>query len=349
MKADWQQRHQTVVDSGGLHIIGTERHESRRIDNQLRGRSGRQGDPGSSRFYLSLEDNLMRIFASERVSGLMQKLGMKEGEAIEHPWVNKAIENAQRKVEGRNFDIRKQLLEYDDVANDQRKVVYQQRNELMDVDDIADTIASMREEVINGIIDLYIPQGSIEEQWDVPGLEEALAGEFDMQLPIAQWLEEDDSLHEETLREKILDTLVANYEAKEKKVGSEQMRQFEKAIMLETLDNHWKEHLAAIALLTMTMAVDAIAADVIRSRGCTPSFLGYHGFPAHIRTSPNSVIVHGIPGDYVLEEGDIQTLTPLTDDGHPALVNSLGEGWRVTGEQLAREIAKALPATADAS
>jgi preprotein translocase subunit SecA len=246
VRQGWEEVHSKVLEAGGLHVIGTERHESRRIDNQLRGRSGRQGDPGSSRFYLSLEDDLMRIFASDRVSGLMQKLGMQEGEAIEHPWVNKAIENAQRKVEGRNFDIRKQLLEYDDVANDQRKVVYQQRNELMDVDDISATIAGMREEVVNGVIDLYIPPGSIEEQWDVPGLEEALQGEFDLQLPIAQWLEEDESLHEETLREKILERMVADYEAKEQKVGSEQMRQFEKGIMLEVLDNHWKEHLAAM-------------------------------------------------------------------------------------------------------
>jgi preprotein translocase subunit SecA len=245
----WSKTHQQVLEAGGLHVIGTERHESRRIDNQLRGRSGRQGDPGSSRFYLSLEDDLMRIFASDRVSGLMQKLGMQEGEAIEHPWVNKAIENAQRKVEGRNFDIRKQLLEYDDVANDQRKVIYQQRSELMEVDDVSDTIASMREEVINELIDQYIPQGSIEEQWDVPGLEEALQGDFDLEFPIARWLEEDESLHEETLREKILDEMVADYEAKTKLVGSEQMRQFEKGIMLESLDNHWKEHLAAMDYL----------------------------------------------------------------------------------------------------
>jgi preprotein translocase subunit SecA len=246
LKQEWEQTHEKVLQAGGLHVIGTERHESRRIDNQLRGRSGRQGDPGSSRFYLSLEDNLMRIFASDRVGSLMQKLGMQEGEAIEHPWVNKAIENAQRKVEGRNFDIRKQLLEYDDVANDQRKVIYQQRSELMEVEDVSETIANMREEAVNGMIDLYIPPGSIEEQWDVPGLEEALAGEFDMQLPISQWLEEDESLHEETLREKILGQFIEDYKAKEAMVGSEQMRQFEKGIMLESLDNHWKEHLAAM-------------------------------------------------------------------------------------------------------
>lgn len=246
---EWEKRHAAVLEAGGLHVIGTERHESRRVDNQLRGRSGRQGDAGSSRFYLSLQDNLMRIFASDRVSGLMQKLGMEEGEAIEHPWVNKAIENAQRKVEGRNFDIRKQLLEYDDVANDQRKVVYAQRDDLMDMDDVLDTINAMREEVLNDTIDLYIPPQSLEEQWDVAGLEEALRGEFNLEVPVQKWLDEDHDLHEETLRGRILDALVSVYEQKVELAGSEQMRNFEKGIMLETLDNHWKEHLAAMDYL----------------------------------------------------------------------------------------------------
>ena len=249
LRQDWEKRHHQVLEAGGLRVIGTERHESRRIDNQLRGRSGRQGDPGSSRFYLSLEDNLMRIFASERVGALMQKLGMKEGEAIEHPWVNKAIENAQRKVEGRNFDIRKQLLEYDDVANDQRKVVYEQRNELMDSDDISETIANLRHDVLMETIDRYIPPQSIEEQWDVSGLEEALKEQFALELPIQQWLDEDDSLHEETLRRKILEELEKRYAEKEALIGSEQMRYLEKAVMLQTLDQHWKEHLAAMDYL----------------------------------------------------------------------------------------------------
>jgi preprotein translocase subunit SecA len=178
-------RHEQVISAGGLHIIGTERHESRRIDNQLRGRSGRQGDPGSSRFYLSLEDNLMRIFASDRVSALMQKLGMQEGEAIEHPWVTKAIENAQRKVEAHNFDIRKHLLEFDDVANDQRKVVYEQRNELLDADDVSENIRAIREDVIGSVLlRSFIPPGSLDEQWDIAGLTEALEREFGLQLPI---------------------------------------------------------------------------------------------------------------------------------------------------------------------
>ncbi len=240
----WQEHHAQVVAAGGLHIIGTERHESRRIDNQLRGRSGRQGDPGSTRFYLSLEDNLMRIFASERVSGLMQKLGMEEGEAIEHPWVTRAIENAQRKVEGHNFDIRKQLLEFDDVANDQRKVIYEQRNELMEADDISEMVQSIRQSVINSTVEQYIPPASIDEQWDIPGLQETLASEFGLQLDIAGWLEADSTLHEETLRERILEEAEAAYKEKEALVTPEVMRHFEKAAMLQILDSQWKEHLA---------------------------------------------------------------------------------------------------------
>lgn len=249
VRADWMNRHDAVLAAGGLHIIGTERHESRRIDNQLRGRSGRQGDPGSTRFYLSLEDNLMRIFASERMAGLMQKLGMEEGEAIEHPWVSRAIENAQRKVEGHNFDIRKQLLEFDDVANDQRKVVYEQRNELMAADDVSETITSMRSTVINDTISIYIPPNSIDEQWDVSGLEQALKDDYALELGINSWLENDDSLHEESLRERIVEEAEAAYKVKEETVGEELMRHFEKAIMLQTLDTQWKEHLAQMDYL----------------------------------------------------------------------------------------------------
>ena len=249
IKEQWQERHDQVIAAGGLHIIGTERHESRRIDNQLRGRSGRQGDPGSSRFYLSLEDSLMRIFASDRVSGLMQKLGMEEGEAIEHPWVTKAIENAQRKVEAHNFDIRKNLLEFDDVANDQRKVIYSQRNELLETDDISDTIVSMRYDVVNRTISNFIPPESLEEQWDVSGLEAALEKDFGLKLSIQGWLQEDGSLHEEPLRERILHELEKEYAAKEALVGSTWMRHFEKSIVLQVLDSHWKEHLAAMDYL----------------------------------------------------------------------------------------------------
>ena len=249
IKAAWQVQHDAVKAAGGLHIIGTERHESRRIDNQLRGRSGRQGDPGSSRFYLSMDDSLMRIFASDRVTGMMKKLGMEEGEAIEHPWVNKAIENAQRKVEGRNFDIRKQLLEFDDVANDQRKVVYELRDELMDADNILDMVEYNRAEVVNAVVSQYIPEQSLEEMWDIAGLETRLKADFDVELPIQQWLDSEDKLYEEALRERILDSIVEVYQRKESIVGTEVLRNFEKAVMLQTLDTLWKEHLAAMDYL----------------------------------------------------------------------------------------------------
>ncbi|MFO6297688.1 preprotein translocase subunit SecA [Rahnella selenatireducens] len=249
IKAAWQIRHDAVLASGGLHIIGTERHESRRIDNQLRGRAGRQGDAGSSRFYLSMEDALMRIFASDRVSGMMRKLGMKPGEAIEHPWVTKAIANAQRKVESRNFDIRKQLLEYDDVASDQRRAIYSQRNELLDVSDVSETIASIREDVFKATIDSYIPPQSLEEMWDVQGLQDRLKQDFELEMPIAEWLDKEPELHEETLRERIMEIAKESYARKEEVVGAEMMRNFEKGVMLQTLDSLWKEHLAAMDYL----------------------------------------------------------------------------------------------------
>ncbi|MGV6850662.1 MAG: preprotein translocase subunit SecA [bacterium] len=244
IKLAWKERHQQVLDSGGLHIIGTERHESRRIDNQLRGRSGRQGDPGSSRFYLSLEDNLMRIFASEKVSSLMQKLGMEENEAIEHPWVTKAIENAQRKVESHNFDIRKNLLEFDDVANDQRRVIYAKRKEIMDTEDISESVELIRDEVFGQLFDSFIPPETIDEQWDVSGLETALEGEFGIQLPLAQWLEDDDALDASGLKERYYDGIDSFYAEKEKHTGAEIMRRFEKEVMLYVLDGQWKEHLS---------------------------------------------------------------------------------------------------------
>ena len=243
IKAEWQKRHDHVIEAGGLHIIGTERHESRRIDNQLRGRAGRQGDPGYSRFYLSLEDNLMRIFASDKVGALMRRLGMGEGEAIEHKMVTNSIEKAQRKVEGRNFDIRKQLLEYDDVANDQRQIVYQRRNELMEIDDISNVIETMREGVVQEHISLYIPPQSLEEQWDVAGLEQSLEGEFGVKLPVQQWLDDDNTLYEESLRARILEEIVKSYNDKCALVG-ENMRVFEKQITLQILDTLWKEHLS---------------------------------------------------------------------------------------------------------
>jgi preprotein translocase subunit SecA len=244
--ADWQVRHAAVLDAGGLHIIGTERHESRRIDNQLRGRAGRQGDPGSSRFFLSLEDNLMRIFASDRTRRLMQALGMKDGEAIEHKMVSNAIEKAQRKVEGRNFDQRKQLLEYDNVASDQRRVIYQQRNELLEAKSIEGTIASIRADVVNETINGFIPPQSMVEQWDVEGLEKALKTDYANDIPVSEWLELDKSLYEETLRERIAETISKAYEDKGIQVGEDTMREFEKRIMLQILDHQWKDHLATM-------------------------------------------------------------------------------------------------------
>ena len=246
LRAEWQPIHDQVVKSGGLHIIGTERHESRRVDNQLRGRAGRQGDPGSSRFYLSLEDPLLRIFASDRVAAIMNRFKLPEGEAIEHSWVTRAIENAQRKVEARNFDMRKQILEYDDVANEQRKVVYQQRNELLESVDISETIDAMREGVMHNIISEYIAPQSMEEQWDIPGLEKALAAEFQLTLPLSQWLEQNKQLDETGLRDRIVQAAQQQYHAKVEQVEAEMMHGYERIIMLQSVDSHWREHLAAL-------------------------------------------------------------------------------------------------------
>ena len=258
LTADWQARHDAVIEAGGLHILGTERHESRRIDNQLRGRSGRQGDPGVSRFYLSLEDNLMRIFASDRVKSFMQALGMERGEAIEHRMVTNAIEKAQRKVEGRNFDIRKQLLEYDDVANDQRQIIYRQRDELLSDDEIGETITAIREDVVNDAVDGFIPPMSVEEQWDIPGLEKQLEAEFGLNLPVAQWLDEDNTLHEETLRQRIVGAVQSAYDEKAEGIGPG-MRQLEKQIMLQVLDTLWKEHLQVMDQLRQGIHLRAYA------------------------------------------------------------------------------------------
>ncbi len=259
VKAQWKIDHERVLELGGLKIVATERHESRRIDNQLRGRSGRQGDAGATRFYLSMEDSLMRIFASERISNMMRKLGMEHGEAIEHPWVTRSIENAQRKVEGRNFDMRKQLLEYDDVANDQRGVIYEQRNELLDEPDVGEVVNAIRSDVIMGIIEQHIPPQSLIEMWNVTGLEEQLKGEFNTDLPVAKWLDEDKKLHEESLREKIITEFEQAYKDKEAIVGADVLRQFEKAVMLQSLDSHWKEHLAAMDHLRQGIGLRAHA------------------------------------------------------------------------------------------
>jgi preprotein translocase subunit SecA len=251
VRSAWLERHNQVLASGGLHVIGSERHESRRIDNQLRGRSGRQGDPGSTRFYLSLQDDLMRIFASERVAGLMQKLGMGNGEAIEHPWVTRSIENAQRKVEARNFDVRKEILAYDDVANDQRKVIYAQRNELMAADEISEIITAIRADVVNNVITQYIPAKTMVEQWDIKGLEEHLQHEFTVDVPVQKMLDDDHSLTEETLRHRIIELLEQNHHEKEQHIdgGKPVLQHFEKSVMMQVLDNSWKEHLLAMDYL----------------------------------------------------------------------------------------------------
>jgi preprotein translocase subunit SecA len=259
VKSEWQQRHDAVLKAGGLHIIGTERHESRRVDNQLRGRSGRQGDPGSSRFFLSLEDNLMRIFASDKVKSVMKRLGMEKGQAIEAKIVSKSIENAQRKVEGHNFDIRKNLLEYDDVANDQRKVIYEQRSELLEAEDVSETIEALVEDVAFTIMEKYVPPGSLDEQWDIKGLTTALKEELDLDLDIQDWLDKDDDLYDETLGERIHEELTKSLKTKEDIISSESMRRLERDVMLHVLDSQWKEHLAAIDYLRQSVALRGYA------------------------------------------------------------------------------------------
>ena len=247
VRREWNERHEAVIKAGGLHIVGTERHESRRIDNQLRGRSGRQGDPGSSRFYLSLEDNLMRIFGDpNRTKALLSRVGMKEGEVIESRMLSRQIEKAQRKVEAHNFDARKNLLEYDDVANDQRKVIYQQRTELMAAEDVADAVRGIREEVVNNLIGNFLPLGTLPEQWDIAGLTAALERDFTVHLDIKGWLDADSALDEQGLRKRIVEAIDAAYEQKVAQLGAPAMRYFEKAIMLQQLDLHWREHLAAM-------------------------------------------------------------------------------------------------------
>ncbi len=250
---DWHERHDAVIQLGGLHIIGTERHESRRIDNQLRGRAGRQGDPGSSQFYLSLEDNLMRIFASDKLSGIMRKLGVKKGEAITHPWVTRAIENAQRKVEGHHFDIRKQLLQYDDVANEQRRAIYEERDELLQTNDVSDSVTTMREDVISDCIHRHMPPESVEDNWDIPGLEKSLHQLCGFEIPLQQWLSENRTFAQKEVLHHVLVLLQKMYEHKETLAGAETLRDIEKSIVLHALDIHWKEHLAALESLRQSI------------------------------------------------------------------------------------------------
>ena len=282
LRAEWQERHKTVIEAGGLHIVATERHESRRIDNQLRGRSGRQGDPGVSRFYLSLEDPLMRLFASDRIKNMMRSMGMEHGESIEHSMVTNAIVKAQRKVEGRNFDIRKHLLEYDDVANDQRQVIYQQRNDLLEDGDISDVITAVREDVVTQSMDMFIPPQSLEEQWDIEGLEKSLHTDFTLQLPISQWLEDDSRLDEETLRARIIKLVQEDYDTRYADVGS-QMREVERQIMLQVLDTQWKDHLANMDQLRQGIGLRAYAQKNPKQEYKRESFAMFEELLANIK------------------------------------------------------------------
>ncbi|QWF71328.1 preprotein translocase subunit SecA [Methylomonas paludis] len=304
VRGAWLDRHEKVLASGGLHVIGSERHESRRIDNQLRGRSGRQGDPGSSRFYLALEDDLMRIFASDRVASLMQKLGMQEGEAIEHPWVTRSIESAQRKVEGRNFDIRKEILAYDDVANDQRKVIYSQRNELMEADNISDIISAIRADVLNDVIARYIPPKTMQEQWDIVGLEAHLHQEFNLHLPLVALMAEDITLNEPKLRQLILDKAEQDSRDKAEAVSEEVLRSFEKSVMLQVLDNSWKEHLAAMDQLRQGIHFRGYAQKDPKQEYKREAFTMFTDLLNHIKTE----VVNILSKVQVTREEDVKAI-----------------------------------------
>ena len=329
LQAEWKDRHDRVITNGGLRIIGTERHESRRIDNQLRGRSGRQGDPGSSRFYLSLEDNLMRIFASERMAAIMQRLGMSEGEAIESTLVTRAIENAQRKVEAHNFDIRKHLLEFDDVANDQRKVIYEWRNELLNTDDISEDLDVMRNDVINNIIDTYIPPGSLDEMWEIKELMDALEHEFGHVIPVRQWLDENKELHEESLREKIAETVKNNIKKKEETIPVDLMRRIEKDFMLDVLDRHWKEHLVAMDHLRQGIGLRSYAAKNPKQEYKREAFMMFSEMLENMKRDAVSILskVH-VRSEQDVEAVERETSKPQQMQyNHPAAPNAL------TGEQ----------------
>jgi preprotein translocase subunit SecA len=345
VRADWAKRHEQVLAAGGLHMIGTERHESRRIDNQLRGRSGRQGDPGSSRFYLSLEDNLLRIFGSDRLSGLMQKLGMQEGESIEHPWVTRAIENAQRKVEGRNFDIRKQLLEYDDVANDQRKVIYEQRNRLMDVEDISESVTTIRHDVVNEIISLHIPPESVEEQWDVPALEEALNRELGLDPPVSRWLRDETSLDEEKLRARIIEEADRKHTEKTVSIGPNVMQHLEKAIMLQVLDTQWKDHLAAMDYLRQGIHLRGYAQKNPKEEYKRESFVLFSDMLNRVRHDVINLLAHvQVQAQQDVEAleaqnrqpQDMQFVHPSLEAGNPPEENGDGEGVAVAQKPMVR-------------
>nr|WP_297459327.1 preprotein translocase subunit SecA [uncultured Halomonas sp.] len=292
IKSEWQSRHEAVLAAGGLHVIGSERHESRRIDNQLRGRAGRQGDPGSTRFFLSLEDSLMRLFGSERVQRLMGALGLERGEAIEHKMVSNAVERAQKKVEGRNFDIRKQLLEYDDVANDQRRVIYEQRDEILGADDISANIAGIRDEMLDEAINGFVAPQSLPEQWDLEGLQQYLKTEFNLDVPLTQWAEEDDNLHEDALRERLQTQHRDIYATKVEAVGEELMRRFEKQVMLQVLDTRWKEHLQSMDHLRRGIHLRGYAQKNPKQEYKREAFELFQGLLGNIKHDVTRILSH---------------------------------------------------------
>lgn len=292
LKAEWQERHDAVLAAGGLHVIGSERHESRRIDNQLRGRAGRQGDPGSTRFFLSLEDSLMRLFGSDRVQRMMKALGLEHGEAIEHKMVSNAVERAQKKVESRNFDVRKQLLEYDDVANDQRRVIYEQRNEILAAEEVAEAVAGIREEVLELAISDYVPPQSLPEQWDLPGLEDHLRAEFNLEAPVVQWAEEDNRFHEEQLRERLHALHREAYEEKVEQAGEALMRRFEKQVMLQVLDTRWKEHLQSMDHLRRGIHLRGYAQKNPKQEYKRESFELFQTLLANIKSDVTRILSH---------------------------------------------------------
>ncbi|MFO7648079.1 MULTISPECIES: preprotein translocase subunit SecA [Halomonas] len=292
LKAEWQARHEAVLAAGGLHVVGSERHESRRIDNQLRGRAGRQGDPGSTRFFLSLEDSLMRLFGSDRVQRMMKALGLEHGEAIEHKMVSNAVERAQKKVESRNFDIRKQLLEYDDVANDQRRVIYEQRNEILAAEDVSDAVMGIREEVLDLAISDYVPPQSLPEQWDLAGLQDHLKAEFHLEAPVVQWAEEDERFHEEQLRERLQAMHRETYQAKVEEAGAELMRRFEKQVMLQVLDTRWKEHLQSMDHLRRGIHLRGYAQKNPKQEYKRESFELFQSLLANIKSDVTRILSH---------------------------------------------------------
>ena len=344
MKNEWQRVHEQVLAAGGLHIIGSERHESRRIDNQLRGRAGRQGDAGSSRFYLSLDDQLLRIFAGERLRAIMDKLKMPEGEAIEHPLVTRSLESAQRKVEARNFDIRKQLLEYDDVANDQRKVIYQQRNELLETEDIAETIQAMRQSVIADIFRQHVPAESVEEQWDLDGLQRALAAELLISPPVAEWFKAEPTLSDEEMLARINEGAEQVYQAKVDMVGPVTFRQFERNVMLQSLDSHWREHLAALDHLRQGIHLRGYAQKNPKQEYKREAFELFETLLDQIRSEVTRIVFTV----QIRSPEDVEETAPHAEVSnvkyqHADYEEALGEAGEASGDSAPRQPAQAGP------